>query len=197
LHDPVPVLNDVDHTARGVGAMSLRWLFAGVALLALMGGGAMYLGSHPGRPAAATDVSPAAIYAASFRDAQGASRSLAQYHDRLLVVNFWATWCPPCREEMPAFARVQSRWAARNVQFVGIAKDDPGKVERYGKALGITYPLWTGGDDVGELSKRLGNRLDVLPHTVILAPGGKVLEQKVGPYTEAELNSRLEALVAK
>jgi peroxiredoxin len=92
---------------------------------------------------------------------------------------------------MPAFTRVQSRWAQRNVQFVGLANDDPAKVVRFGEQLAINYPLWTGGDEVGELSQRLGNRLGVLPHTVILDAQGKVLEQRVGPYTEAELEERL------
>jgi peroxiredoxin len=95
---------------------------------------------------------------------------------------------------MPAFARLQSRWAGRNVQFVGLANDDPGKVERFGKDLGIPYPLWVGGDEVGELSKRLGNRLGALPHTVLLDQDGRVLESRVGPYSEALLEGRLQVL---
>jgi thiol-disulfide isomerase/thioredoxin len=177
--------------------MSLRWVFSGVALLAILAGAAMFLGSRAPALHPAVDVAPSAVYAASFRDEQGANRSLAQFHNKLLVVNFWATWCAPCREEMPAFTRLQSRWAGRNVQFVGLAQDDPAKVERFGKELAINYPLWTGGDEVAELSKRLGNRLGVLPYTVILDPRGGVLEQRVGPYTETALEERLKAFTAK
>jgi thiol-disulfide isomerase/thioredoxin len=173
--------------------MSARWLFSLVGVLALLAGTAMWLGNRP--PVAgvsAPEISPAAFYAATFADAHGRPQSVGQFQGRTLVVNFWATWCAPCREEMPAFTRLQSRWAGRNVQFVGLANDDPGKVERFGRELGITYPLWTGGDEVGEMSRRLGNRLGVLPHTVILDPQGRVLEERVGPYTEKELDQRLE-----
>jgi thiol-disulfide isomerase/thioredoxin len=177
--------------------MSLRWVFSGVGVLAVLAGAAMFLGSRAPGSLPAADIAPSAIYAAGFRDEQGANRSLAQFQDKLLVVNFWATWCAPCREEMPAFTRLQARWAGRNVQFVGLAQDDPAKVERFGKELAVNYPLWTGGDAVGELSKRLGNRLGVLPHTVILDPRGQVLEQRVGPYTEAALEERLATYTGK
>jgi thiol-disulfide isomerase/thioredoxin len=175
--------------------VKLRWVFTGVGVLALLAGAAMFLGTRETNSVSPATVAPSAIYAAGFRDEQGADRSLAQFQGKLLVVNFWATWCAPCREEMPAFTRVQSRWAGRNVQFVGLAQDDPAKVARFGKELAINYPLWTGGDGVGELSRRLGNRLGVLPHTVILDPNGRVLEQRVGPYTEASLEERLQAYV--
>jgi thiol-disulfide isomerase/thioredoxin len=177
--------------------VSLRWVFAGVGVLALLAGVAMFLGARAPASMPSGDAAPSAVYAATFTDAQGTRRSLAQFPGKLLVVNFWATWCAPCREEMPAFTRVQSRWAGRNVQFIGLANDDPAKVARFGQQLAISYPMWTGGDEVGELSQRLGNRLGVLPHTVILDPHGKVLEQRVGPYTEAQLEERLQAYSAR
>jgi len=174
--------------------MSLRWVFAGVAVLAVLAGAALFLGNRAPSPvAAAGDIHPTALYAAGFRDEQGATRSLAQFQGRLLVVNFWATWCAPCREEMPAFNRLQARWAGRGVQFVGLAQDDAAKVARFGRDLAIAYPLWTGEDEVGELARRLGNHLGVLPYTVILDRQGGVLERRVGPYTEAALEERLTA----
>lgn len=172
-----------------------RWFFGGVGLLAALAGLALWLGTRAPAPRAATAIAPGAILAASFADTGGRPQSLGQFQGKVLVVNFWATWCAPCREEMPAFARLQSRWAARNVQFVGLANDDPARVERFAKDLVITYPLWVGGDEVGELSKRLGNRLGVLPHTVLLDSQGLVLESKVGPYSEAVLEDRLRAIV--
>jgi len=176
--------------------LSLRWAFGGVGLLALLAGLALWLaGRAPGPLPAATEVAPGALAAARFADTQGQPRSLGEFHGKTLVVNFWATWCAPCREEMPAFSRLQSRWAARNVQFVGLANDDPQRVERFGKDLAIAYPLWVGGGEVGELSRRLGNRLGVLPHTVLLDAQGRVLESRVGPYSEAVLENRLRAIV--
>lgn len=177
--------------------MSLRWVFAGVGVLAILAGTALFVGSRAPAPPPPTQVSPSTLYAATFRGSQGESRSLALFPGKVLVVNFWATWCAPCREEMPAFDRVHQRWADRGVQFVGLANDDPAKVSRFGASLGIRYPLWTGGEEVSELSKRLGNHLGVLPHTVILDAGGRVLDHRVGPYTEVELEERLQAFAAK
>ena len=174
--------------------MSLKWVFSGVGALALLAGLALWLGARSPAP----PVSPVAsgvLLAASFTDPQGQRHSLGEFQGKVLVVNFWATWCAPCREEMPAFARLQARWGQRNVQFVGLANDDPQRVERFGRDLAIPYPLWVGGDEVGELSKRLGNRLGVLPFTVLLDSDGRILDSRVGPYSEAVLEERLRAIV--
>ena len=170
-------------------------MFAAVGLLAGLAGLALWLGSKaPGTAAAPTEIAPASVQAASFADTRGRSQSLGQFQGKIIVVNFWATWCAPCREEMPAFVRLQERWSSRNVQFVGLANEEPLRVERFAKDLGINYPLWVGGDEVGEFSRRLGNRLGVLPHTVLLDRHGRVIESRVGTYSEALLEERLKAL---
>ncbi len=180
--------------------MNPKWLFAGVGVLALLAGTAMWLGSRSSGSAplpVPADAGPAAIYAAAFSDPQGHSRSLGQFQGQVVVVNFWATWCAPCREEMPGFVRLQDRWKGRGVQFVGLANDDRAKVDRFGGELAINYPLWTGGQEVVELSKRLGNRLGVLPHTVLLDAEGRLIESRIGIFNEATLETRLVALTAK
>jgi thiol-disulfide isomerase/thioredoxin len=177
--------------------LSARWLFTLVGALALGLGTVLWLATRPaGRepPAAsAPSIAPAALLATAFVDDRGQRRTLAQFQGKVVVLNFWATWCAPCREEMPAFNRLQSRWEKAGVQFVGISAEDAARVERFGRELGIRYPLWAGGDEVREVSRRLGNRQGVLPHTVLLGPGGEILEGRVGPYTE----DALERLLAK
>ena len=175
--------------------MSARWVFAAVAILALAAGSVLWYAGRPAAPVAT--IAPAALYAAGFRDLQGASQPLGQFQGRLLVLNFWATWCGPCREEMPAFERLHARWKTRGVAFVGVSAEDPALVARFARGLGVTYPLWVGGDEVGELSRRLGNRLGVLPYTAIIGPAGELLEVKVGPYTEAQLDQRLSQFAPK
>ena len=175
--------------------MSARWVFGGVGLLAALAGLALWLGARPAPGVKPAEVAPAALFASAFADTAGRSHALGEFQGKVLVVNFWATWCAPCREEMPAFSRLQARWARHGVQFVGLAADDPRKVERFGRELAISYPLWVGGDEVGELSRRLGNRLGVLPHTVLLDGQGNVLESRVGPYTEAMLDGRLASVL--
>ena len=177
--------------------MSLRWLFALVGVLAALAGTVLWLAARPSRDTAAVvDAAPAAIWAASFRDLDGRARALGEFQGRILVVNFWATWCAPCREEMPGFQRLQAKWPASSVQFVGLSAEDSNKVAGFGRGLGITYPLWVGGDEIGELSRRLGNGGGVLPHTVVFDRAGKVAAAKVGAYNEAELARIIEGLAA-
>jgi len=173
--------------------VSTRWLFGVVAILAILAGTALWLGNEPGVRTGTPDLAPAALYAAGFHDASGEPQSLARYQGKVVVLNFWATWCGPCRQEMPGFERLNARWAGRGVQFVGIADDDPAKVTRFALELGIRYPLWVGGAEVEEMARRLGDVERVLPYTVVLVPQGQVLRQKVGIYTEADLDAALKA----
>ena len=176
-----------------------RWLFAAIALLALLAGASLWLANEPPPrmpTASPASVDPAALYAATFRDRAGQAQPLGRFQGKVVVLNFWATWCAPCREEMPAFARLRSRWAARNVEFVGLANDDPAKVERFARELAIDYPLLTGGADVDELARRLGDAQGLLPFTVVLDPGGAVLAQRVGAYTEVALDKELDRAMA-
>jgi thiol-disulfide isomerase/thioredoxin len=178
------------------------WLpLAGIALLAGLAGVSLWLAGRHSQPpaieAGPVEVSAAAIQAAQFRDGSGSPRSLGSFAGKVVVVNFWATWCTPCREEMPGFVKLQSRWRDRGVQFVGIAEDDPEKVAAFGRELGINYPLWLGDAGVMDLSRRLGNRLGVLPHTVLLDGQGRVIESRIGIFAEPVLESRLAAITGK
>lgn len=179
-----------------------RWLpLAGIGLLAALAGVSLWLAgrdsTHPALESGSVDASPAAIQTARFTDGDGNARTLAQFSGKVVVVNFWATWCTPCREEMPAFVNLQSRWQGRGVQFVGLAQDDPAKVAAFSRELGINYPLWLGGAEVMDLSRRLGNRLGVLPHTVLLDSQGQVIESRVGIFGESALDSRLANITQK
>lgn len=178
--------------------MSTRMFFAVVGFLAMAAGATLWLAGRPAPPQIGpTSIAPPALYAAAFQDQAGQRQALGQYQGRLLVLNFWATWCAPCREEMPGFARLQQRWRDKGVQFVGLSSEDQERVVRFGRELAIPYPLWTGGDEIGELSRRLGNRLGVLPHTAIIGAQGEILEVRAGTYTEAELERRLAAFAPK
>ena len=183
--------------------MSTGRLFLAIGFAAFAAGVAFFVFMRPlPRPSTprveAPAISPSAVLAASFEDASGRSRSLAEFQGKVLVVNFWATWCAPCRAEMPAFDRLNERWAERGVRFIGLSAEPQETATGFGKALGIRYPLWTArGDVVPELSRRLGNRLGVLPHTVVLDGSGQLVNQRVGPYTEAELDELLAGIAPK
>ncbi len=183
---------------RPPGAVSSRLLFAAIAAAAVLAGAGLWWATRAPRvDASPTPVAPAALWTATFADPQGRPHALGELEGHVVVINFWVTWCAPCREEMPGFSRLAERWKARGVRFVGLANDDAAKVERFGKELAIAYPLWVGGEAVGELSRRLGNRLGVLPHTVIIDPFGRPLDARVGPYAEKDLDAKLAVIVSK
>jgi len=175
--------------------------FPAIAALAFAAGATLWWLDRPPRPgpasaipaAADPTISGAALYAAAFRDAEGRARSLGQFQGRTLVLNFWATWCGPCREEMPAFVRLNREFGGR-VAFVGLSSEAPDVVARFGRELAIDYPLWTGGAEVESLSARLGDRAAVLPFTALIDASGRVVAAKVGPYTEGDLRARLTAI---
>jgi thiol-disulfide isomerase/thioredoxin len=132
------------------------------------------------------DVTPGVIYTASFNDVDGKSQSLGQWQKKLLVINFWATWCAPCKEEMPIFAKLQQRLGSNGVQFIGIAADSRLNVVNFSQKTPVGYPLYPSESGAIDFSKRLGNRLGLLPHTVVVAPGGEVVYAKLGQIVEGD-----------
>ena len=136
-----------------------------------------------------------ALYGVALPDIGGHEQLLGQWKGKILVVNFWATWCVPCRTEMPEFVKAQQEFGGRGLQFVGIAIDEPGKVKEFAAELGLNYPALIGGYGAIELSKTLGNRLGALPFTVIVDRSGHVVHTQLGPIKEASLRSIISQLL--
>ena len=113
----------------------------------------------------------------------------------MLVVNFWATWCAPCREEMPDLVRAQKEYGAKGLQIVGIAADDAGKVQQFAKEIDLNYPALIGGYAAIDLSKDLGNNLVALPFTLILDRQGKVAYTHLGPVKPDKLRDVITGLL--
>lgn len=126
-------------------------------------------------------------------DLENRPQALAQWRGQVLVVNYWATWCPPCRREMPAFARLARKYADRGVRFVGIAIDDADKVRAYARATDIPYALLMGDNATLDLTAPMGNPTLALPFTVVLDRQGGTVFRQPGLVNEAEL----EAVLAK
>ena len=137
-----------------------------------------------------------AVLAMVLPDVDGHEQALAQWRGKVVVVNFWATWCAPCREEMPQFVRVQARDGAKGVQFVGIAVDDAAKVRAFANEIGVNYPTLIGGYGAIELSRTLGNELSALPFTIVLDREGHVVHTQLGPLKAARLDALLAGLLA-
>jgi len=127
-------------------------------------------------------------------DIDGRPQALEQWRGKVLVVNFWATWCAPCREEIPVFMKVQDKWSARGLQIVGIAIDDTDKVRPYIAELRINYPILVGGLDGIELARQAGNRLGGLPFTVVFDRKGGAVHSQLGGVNQQKLEALLEPL---
>ena len=151
-----------------------RLAFGTAAVLALAAGIGLALFDRA--PADTT-----ALLALSLPDSAGQPQPLAQWHGKVLVVNFWATWCAPCREEMPDLVRAQNEYGAKGLQIVGIAVDNADKVQQFAKEIGLNYPALIGGYSAMDLSKDLGNSLVALPFTLVLDRRGKVVYTHLGP----------------
>ena len=135
------------------------------------------------------------LLAAKLLGLDGQPHSLAQWRGKVLVVNFWATWCTPCREEIPVFIKFQDQYAARGVQYVGIAIDQIERVVPYAKEMGINYPLLIGGFETMDFARQLGNRSGVLPFTLVVDRGGKVVTTVVGVVRPEKLENLLLPLL--
>lgn len=131
---------------------------------------------------------PSVIYATSFPDLNGQPQSLGQWSNKLLVINFWATWCAPCLEEMPIFVRMQEQYGAKGLQIVGIAADSSLNAAKFAQKLKINYPILPDEARAIEFSKRTGNRLGLLPYTIILNAKGDVILTKLGVIQETEIS---------
>lgn len=134
----------------------------------------------------------AALFAVKLPDLQGREQALAQWRGKTLVVNFWAAWCPPCRDEMPAFSRLQSAYADRGVQFVGIALDTADNVKSFTKSTRVSYPLLLAGEGGADLARAIGNRTVALPYTLIIDADGTARSSRLGYLAEDDLETLLE-----
>ena len=131
------------------------------------------------------------LLATRLPDASGKLQPIEQWRGKTLVVNFWATWCPPCREEMPILSRLQTKNASNGVQIVGIALDTAANVTQYAAAHPATYPLLTGDASASELSRLLGNTQLALPYTVVFSRDGSAKMARLGRFSETELDALL------
>lgn len=136
-----------------------------------------------------------AVMSTRLPDLRGQIQALSQWRGKVLVVNFWATWCAPCREEIPAFVRLQKKYREQGLQFVGIAIDRLDPVQAFVQEFGINYPVLLGGIETMDLSRQAGNRVGALPFTVIFNRAGKIVSTQVGGIKEARVQAIIEPLL--
>lgn len=132
----------------------------------------------------------------AFPDLAGNMRQIAEWRGRVVIVNFWATWCAPCREEIPMFQAAREFYAPKGFEIVGIAIDSAVKVGEFVDNLKIRYPILLAGANGLSLMRELGNTVGGLPYTVLLDRTGSIVNRKLGPLHRPELDALLAGLLS-
>ena len=166
-------------------AIAILCAAAGVAFYQWQGGNR---GESPGEAAQL-------LFAAQFPGTDGKAQALSQWRGQVLVVNFWATWCDPCREEIPGFIKLHSQFRERGVVFVGIAVDQRDKVETYAREIGMNYPVVIGGLESMDMARQLGDSKSVLPFTLVLDRTGRIALSHLGAISAARLEATIQELM--
>ena len=190
----------------------MTWRLAGALLLVLVGiwaGERVYSSHHPATAVrvpvgeasaplpgdlAAADVAAGPLVAKiperlpdfSLGDRSGKATPIATWRGKSLILNFWATWCAPCRREIPLLESLATAWGGRNVEVVGVAVDHRENVLAYASELKIRYPLLIGEQDALDVAAALGVDAPVFPFTVFTDRRGQVVTLYVGELHQAQ-----------
>jgi thiol-disulfide isomerase/thioredoxin len=160
-------------------------------ILAAVGAAAAGAGLVAGALALQSGSGAATLLSSAFPDLSGRPRRLLEWQGRILLCNFWATWCAPCREEMPMLARIREKYASKSVEFVGIGVDSADKMREFVKEHPVSYPILVASAAAIDLMRSLGNVGGALPFTVVLDRAGTVGYRKLGTLSQAELEGVL------
>ena len=130
---------------------------------------------------------PDSFWSLSFDTPDGKKLAMSSFRGKLLLVNFWATWCPPCVEELPLLNAFYQDNKSKNLQILGLAVDQPSAVRKWLAARPLDFAVGMAGLDGTELSKSLGNQAGSLPFSAIFAPSGGLLHRKTGKVSAEDL----------
>ena len=162
--------------------MRLSWLFIMLAVLALGGGIAtrvFYSSNKLFSPSLLTDF--------SLNDVSGKQHNIIEWQGKIRIINFWATWCPPCIKEIPEFVSLQEQYASKGLQFIGIAIDDEVSVKEYLVKTKINYPILIADLEGIALAHQLGNSVDAVPYTLIVDQQGRIIHQHRGAFSKEQI----------
>ena len=134
-------------------------------------------------------------FSAKFRDLDGNYQSLSSFEAPLILINFWGTWCAPCREEIPTLIALQKEFFSPSFTIVGVAIDSPENAANFVKEFGVNYPILVGGGDALAVSKLLGNKSGAVPYTVLVSGSGKILWSHLGVVQEDDIRYAIKDIL--
>jgi thiol-disulfide isomerase/thioredoxin len=159
-------------------------LYAGLGAAAAIAGAAVAIRELNGTTSGQVDSS---LWSSTFDTPAGTQLAMQSFRGKPLVLNFWATWCPPCVDEMPLLEAFHRQNAGKSIQIVGLAIDQPSAVRTFLQRTPVSYPIGMAGLGGTELSKALGNETGALPFTIVVGSGGDVVQRRMGRVSQADL----------
>ena len=165
-----------------------------VLIAVLFTGIGVYFGAKRFQPAPPADTAVGALMQLSLADPNGKQQKLSQWQGKVLLVNFWATWCPPCVAEMPELQQLQTERQSKGLQIVGIGIDSPTNIREFSEKHKISYPLLVGGLQGTEVSRSFGNETGGLPFTVLIGADGSVKQAYMGRLDMQKVRADLDSL---
>jgi thiol-disulfide isomerase/thioredoxin len=128
----------------------------------------------------------------AFRGLDGRMHPLSEWRGKVLLLNFWATWCTPCLKEIPLLVETQRQHGPRGLQIVGVAMDEVEPVKAFAQRLQINYPIMVGRAEIVTAMDELGDPLGAFPFSVLVAPDGRILDRRSGDLSREEIAAWLE-----
>jgi thiol-disulfide isomerase/thioredoxin len=164
-------------------------LFVLIALAAAAIGA--YVSMQRSKPHTPQEQALAQLFAQSLPDLSGQPQPLSKWQGKPLLINFWASWCGPCVEEMPELVALHHEMPA--LQIIGIGVDSPNNITEFAGKLKIDYPLYVGGSDAISVMRNLGNEVGGLPFTLLVGADGAIQKTYIGALDFAILRKDLAA----
>ncbi len=168
-----------------------RFLFYIIPLTAIALAAGTWLALSRPAPQKAAGSALTELWNLSLPDAKGQQHALSQWRGQVVVVNFWASWCAPCREEMPDFVALRTQFQPKGVEFIGIAIDNPASITQFLQQLPVNYPILIGEGAAHGLARQLGNPSGALPYTIVIDRDGRIVLKHLGRLPRATLESTL------